>query len=165
VKSNTSRCGSPQRHWTNTWPSTGRDKSMSQLWVGRACQGSSRVIVVPCIISFPAFFSRHCGEAARNMKCRQLSCYNTWLLPTTPSVLANFRRTAVNKKRCVANTAIVTRISPYMPLLFQLVAPIKHPQTMRGLRRTKCYIFLGGSSGIDSVLLTEGSIKDSETML
>jgi len=52
------------------------------------------------------------------MKCCQLSRYNNRLLPITRSVSADFRRTAVNKKWCLANTTMVTRISPYMRLYF-----------------------------------------------
>jgi len=122
----------------------------TNLWVSCGWGGLVRFISCHCCLMHHFlsclffFFSRDCGGAARNMKWCQLSCYSKWLLPITPRVSANFRRTAVNKRRCVANTTIVTRISPYMPLLFQLVAPIRHPQAMRGLKRTKWYIFLGG---------------------
>jgi hypothetical protein len=48
--------------------------------------------------------------------------------------------------------------------LLELVAPIR-PTGDAGLQTHKMLHFLGGSFGIDSVLLTDGSIMDCESML
>ena len=145
----------------------------TNLWVSCGWGGLVRFILCHCcpMASFPFLtFPRDSVEQQqKNMKCCQLSCYNKWLHPITPSVSADFRRTAVNKKWCLANNHSYKNLAIYANLL-HLVAPIRPPQAMRGPRRTKCYIFIffwggGGSFGIDSVLLTEGSTMDSETML
>ena len=81
---------------------------------GAGLSGSSRVIVVSCIISFPAFFHVTVWRSSKKHEMLPVKL----LFPITPSVSADFRRQAVNKKRYVANTAIVTRILPYMPPYF-----------------------------------------------